>query len=170
MAGWWPVGRLMCLAGAVARRLSWGTMGPSCVPGGPRAVACGAGLWGWQAQGSGQAGTDRHKTRQSLLWSMPVSLRCARGAAASSLLEPSVGLRVGGGGLLGPYGGGLPGGHVQRGARGGRHVDLQEELVGVQRFGAADLHIVQGGRVGEEDDRLVREGRGQEVKDGPRRG
>ena len=36
-------------------------------------------------------------------------------------------------------------------------------LVGVQRFGAADLHSVQGGRVGEEDNRLVREGCGQEV-------
>ena len=72
--------------------------------------------------------------------------------------------------MLGPYGGCLPGGRVQRGSRGGRHVDAREELVGVHRFGAADLHSVQGGRVGEEDDCLVREARGQEVKDGPRRG
>ena len=85
----------------------------------------------------------------------------------SSRLASGVG---GGGGVLGPYGGGLPGGRVQRGARGGRHVDVREEPVGVQRFGAADLLGVQGGRVGEEDDRLVREGCGQEVEDGPRWG
>ena len=43
--------------------------------------------------------------------------------------------------------------------------------MGVQwACGAADLHGVQGGGVGEEPDRLVREGCGQEVKDGPRQG
>ena len=43
MAGWRPVGRLVGLAGAVARRLSWGTMGPSCIPGG--SVRCRVRRW-----------------------------------------------------------------------------------------------------------------------------
>ena len=63
MAGWRPVGRLVGLAGAVERRLAWGTMCPSSIPGGPCAVACGAGMRGWQVQGWGQADTGRHKTR-----------------------------------------------------------------------------------------------------------
>ena len=125
MAGWRPVGRLVGLAGAVSRRLSWGPLCPSRTPGGPCAVGCGAGMLGGQVQGWGQAGTDRHRMRWSLFGLLPVSLRCARGAAAGSLPVFKVSLRGRGGG------GGLPGGRVQRGAWGGRHVDVREELVGL---------------------------------------
>ena len=143
MAGWRPVGRLVGLAGAVARRLSWGTMGLSCIPGG--SVRCR--VRGWDA-GDGRC---RGGGRQALTGTRRGSrcfgrCRCHCGVRGGLRLAAYRSSRlasgVGGGGVLGPYGGGFPGGRVQRGARGGRHVDIREELVGVQRFGAADLHSV----------------------------
>ena len=103
--------------------------GPVLPPGGPVRH----GMRGWVAGlvGTG-VGAGRHGQAQnevvSLLLAVGVHVVCGglRLAAIRRLR-----LASGAGGGFGSRGGGLPGGRVQRGARGGRHVDVREELVGV---------------------------------------
>ena len=98
VAGWRPVGRLVGLAGAGARRLSWGTLGPPCFPGDPCAVACGAESWGGRCRGG-----DRQARTGTMRGSHCVGrCRCLCGVRGglrlAAYLSPWLASGVGGGG------------------------------------------------------------------------